>query len=127
MVKVVKVDDSVFKKKLDRAFLEAGLLVTNRAKELCPAETGRLRASIRFNRVGNSIEIGTVGVPYAEFVEYGTGPMVKVHGKHDPSNPVTNWEALRKRGGVGQAMPFLRTALFEKKFEIPKIFERAFR
>lgn len=52
--------------------------VHNRAKQLCPVDTGRLRSSIswRIDRVGGQA-VGVVGtnVNYAPFVELGTRRM----------------------------------------------------
>lgn len=52
-----------------------GLDVQNRARELCPVDTGRLRSSIRSvpgkDTHGPFVAIGT-NVTYAVFVEFGT-------------------------------------------------------
>lgn len=52
--------------------------VNNRAKQLCPVDTGRLRASIswRMERDGDQV-VGVVGtnVEYAAYVELGTRRM----------------------------------------------------
>jgi len=56
--------------------------VHNRAKQLCPVDTGRLRSSIswRLERVGGTV-VGVVGtnVEYAPYVEFGT--------RHNRSQP----------------------------------------
>lgn len=45
------------------------------AKSTCPVDTGRLRASIQYNKTGDySAEVGT-NVSYAPYVEYGTHKM----------------------------------------------------
>jgi HK97 gp10 family phage protein len=125
-MKIKSVDTTRFNKKMQFALNECGKVLLKRSKELCPVETGKLRNSIEMKVEGNNVEVGTKGVDYAVFVEYGTGPMVKAHGAHNPEKPVRSWEALRKRGEVGQTMPFLRTALFEKKFQFAKIIKKVF-
>jgi len=127
MSKIVKIDDAVFRSKLAKGLFKCALSVQNTAKEKAPVDSGKLRASIRLEKEGDGYSIGTMGVPYAKFVEFGTGPMIRAHGKHDPKNPVVTWEALRTRDGVGQTLPFLRTALFERKFDFPKFFKEVFR
>lgn len=82
----VDVDSRAFERSLVRALksmeLETeadlarfGILVQNGARQRCPVDTGRLRASImstpgRDSR-GPYVDIGT-NVEYAPFVEYGT-------------------------------------------------------
>lgn len=98
-----------------------GLLVERRAKELCPVDLGILRASIESQVVPKerAVYIGT-NVDYAKYVEYGTARMIRAHGFHNVEWPVTDWEALRKRGGMNQTMPFLRTGMFQSKGTIGK-------
>ena len=53
--------------------------VENRAKQLCPVDTGRLRSSISMSapqteRGSVTIHVGT-NVEYAPFLEYGTSRM----------------------------------------------------
>ena len=127
MTKVIKVDSFILEQKIKNALEEIGMEVKDRAQDLCPVKTGQLQSHIDYEITGNKIEIGTRGVDYAEYVEYGTGPMVEAHGVHDPSSPVRKWKAQSDRGASGQTMPFLRTALFEMKFEIPKIVKRNLR
>ena len=96
------------------------------AKNYCPTHTGRLNRSINYTIDEDKMAI-IVGsdVPYAENVEYGTAQMERAHGKHDPKNPVTEWEAKTKTGRNQSAtMPFLRPAVFETQhnmeYFIPK-------
>ena len=87
------------------------------AKRRCPVDTGVLRRSINLmprNR-GSKVYTLSDGVEYGAYVEYGTRNMIKAHGVHDPRNPVTDWEAKRKRNASGQSMPFFRPALLEVK------------
>jgi len=121
-----KVDATELHKKINLALNDMGLLVEGRAKIRCPVKSGRLRNSITYAVDGNKVEIGTIGVDYASFVEYGTKSMVNAHGEHDPLNPVTDWEALRERGGSRQTMPFLRTAAFESENDFKKILRKYF-
>lgn len=59
---------------IERALTEIGLVAEGYAKDLCPADTGRLRNSITFTVDGQSTYIGT-NVEYATFVEMGTTRM----------------------------------------------------
>jgi hypothetical protein len=86
-----------------------GFLVEGKAKELCPVDTGRLRASIqhKINVDDFSVVIGT-NVPYAPYVEY----------MYDINNPHPGRE-------TGQ-MPFLRPSLFLLKDKINQMIKKAF-
>lgn len=59
----------------EKGLARVGLRVQNAARELCPVDTGRLRASIVSvpgrDTIGPYVEVGT-NVEYAPFVEYGT-------------------------------------------------------
>lgn len=85
-VSSVKVSAPNFERNLKRAFDELALEsfddlqrvaldVQNRARELCPVDTGRLRSSIHHkpgrDQRGPYVDVGT-NVDYAAFVEYGT-------------------------------------------------------
>lgn len=62
-----------------RAVVQTGVDVQNRARELCPVDTGRLRASIVHRTEGGGRSVGVVigtNVSYAADVEYGTAPHV---------------------------------------------------
>lgn len=59
----------------DRAVLRLAIDVQNRARQLCPVDTGRLRSSI-VHQVGKDdrgfyVDVGS-NVVYAPFVEFGT-------------------------------------------------------
>lgn len=123
----VKINDDKMKDKMHKLLDTIGYIIEGEAILHAPVESGRLRASITHKVEENTVTIGTFGIPYAVWVEYGTGSMVAAHGAHDPKNPVTTWEALEKRGGAGQTMPFLRPAMFSKKFEIEQAIKEAFR
>lgn len=120
------IDETAFEKKKADLLDKIGVLVEGKAILRAPVRTGNLRAKITHVVEGDSVRIGTVGVPYAFFVEHGTVVMVAAHGPHNPLVPVTNWEALRKRGGFGQTMPFLIPAVFEAEPEILKLFAEVF-
>ena len=97
------------------------------AKRRCPVDTSRLRTSINLSpkTFGSMSYTLADGVDYGVHVEYGTRAMIAAHGPHDPENPVTDWEAKRKRGATGQTMPFMRPALLEvKKFWLPKYWKQ---
>ncbi len=89
--------------------------------EHVPVEHGDLKRSITPGEVheaqgGYEIDISVVGTKEQDkfaYVEYGTARMVAAHGPHDPNALVTSWEALRKRGGMGQTMPFARPAVMK--------------
>lgn len=117
------VDTTNLNKKVAVFLDSVGKLIEEEAKVRVPVVSGKLRASIYSSVEGNRVKIGTQGVSYASFVEYGTGVMVRAHGEHDPENPVIDWEALEKRGefGLGKTMPFLRAAAFAKENEIKKL------
>lgn len=60
----------------ERDLLKLGYTVQNTARQLCPVDTGRLRASISTSGLqrdarGAYIEVGT-NVSYAPYVEFGT-------------------------------------------------------
>ncbi len=58
--------------KIERVLQDGALKTQGLAQQLAPVDTGRLRASIEFRKVGNLIfEVFTV-VNYATFVEHGT-------------------------------------------------------
>lgn len=80
-----------------------------------PEVTGEMRDGIKWfiDPVENKIIIGS-DTSYSKHVEKGTVAMVKAHGKHDPKNPVTDWEAKRKKGKNPLAiLPFLGSAAFQ--------------
>lgn len=97
------------------------------AKRRVPVDTGRLRMSINLSPrfMGSDSYTLADGVHYGVYVEYGTSRMIAAHGIHDPENPITTWEALRKRNGRGQTMPFMRPAMLEvKRVWVPKFWNR---
>jgi len=113
--------------KIEQALDIAGNLVLCDSVRVCPVSVGggRLRASIDMQKPGRFVcSIGT-SVDYAPYVELGTYRMIQAHGVHDPKHPVTSWEALEKRGGSGQSMPFLRYSLQKNKRNITKIIKEA--
>jgi hypothetical protein len=86
-----------------------GNLIEGRAKELCPVDTGRLRASITHKVSIEKMEVNVgTNVPYAKHVEF----------MYDIRHPHPGRE-------TGQ-MPFLRPALFQLKPEIDKEVTRFF-
>lgn len=87
---VVDIDDTDFRQGLERAFaalkLESAdelrrmaIDIQNRARELAPVDTGRLRSSIQHqtgrDRRGPYVDVGSFSVHYAVFVEFGTSRM----------------------------------------------------
>ena len=113
-----------------RLIADSGQEIVGEARRVAPVVTGRLRNSVSILEKrgdGLGLVVGT-NVEYAPFIEYGTRKMEAAHGEHDPQNPVTDWAALRKRGGSGQQMPFLTPAFLRvrEKFmaELIKIMRR---
>lgn len=60
---------------IDAAVQKAGLDCEKYAKQLCPVDTGNLRASLTYENVGKYQAIVGTNVEYAEFVELGTYKM----------------------------------------------------
>lgn len=57
---------------VEHAINDAGSMIAETAQAIVPVDTGRLRASITLNKIGNLIvEVFTV-VEYGPYVEYGT-------------------------------------------------------
>lgn len=102
--------ENVRQEAINRAVLKAAFDTSRYAKKICPVDTGRLRASIKFRIEKGRLILGAY-TDYASYVEFGTPMMVKAHGPHDPKSPVKSWKALKKRGGMGQMMPFIRPAI----------------
>ena len=119
---VQKIDTSVFDQKIAKVLEKIGVLVENEAIVRCPVDTGNMRSKITHKVEGDSVRIGTVGVPYAKFIEYGTD-RIEVG---TPEAPRTSWPALEERGGSGQTMPFLRPAVFFAEPNIVKLFKEEF-
>jgi HK97 gp10 family phage protein len=54
----------------------AGAAVANRARQLAPVDTGKLRDSIHYHFNANTLTLTVYAdVPYAAFVEFGTSRM----------------------------------------------------
>ena len=91
------------------------LMVTT-AKEYCPVDTGRLQAGITSLVAPTALTVaGRVfvdNVPYADYVEYGTGQ------RGDPTAPyshVQTWPGMA-------AQPYMRPALDESREPIAELF-----
>jgi hypothetical protein len=70
--------------------------------EHAPKDTGKMADTIKIDFKNNQI---VSPQPYTGYVEFG---ILK-----DPKNPMTDWEAKRKRGGKSdQTMPFIRPAIY---------------
>ena len=57
---------------IEQGIEEAGRECVERAKELVPVRTGRLRDSIGMRRIGAGKIVVEAKAPYAGYVEYGT-------------------------------------------------------
>jgi len=88
---------------------DIGFIISGRAKQLCPVDTGRLRASIDHKIIPEelAVVVGT-NVPYAKHVEF----------MYDVKSPHPGRE-------TGQ-MPFLRPSIFMLKDEINRRVKKAF-
>ena len=63
--------DSKLKVKVNEKLAEIGNLIEERAKQLAPVRTGRLRASI-YSRLADWILTVGAKAPYARYIEFGT-------------------------------------------------------
>lgn len=114
-----------WKRKIAQRVLESGLLLEGRMHQLVAIKTGTLDESIFTDRVKESgsifsIEVGTEGVFYAGFVEFGVSRIYNYHrdgavvwtgiGQHFTSRSIedTRGEILGilRGGGAGGAIVF---------------------
>jgi HK97 gp10 family phage protein len=121
-----KDNERLMKKKRKEAMFKIASIIHADAKRRCPADTGRLRKSISIIKYTDKEAVVGTNIPYAVHVEYGTKTMEKAHGKHSVTEPVTDWEAKRKRGALEQTMPFLRPAVYFNRERIKKIMKDEF-
>ncbi len=63
--------DSGLKRKVSEKLAEIGVLIREKARELAPVRTGRLRGSIYSQLADWILKVGAK-VPYARYVEFGT-------------------------------------------------------
>ncbi len=133
----IEIDFTKFDAKMNKVMDDWGSVLKREMVTRAPKEYGTMAASIKSkveqpfvstSKVNGVIATGTHGTPYAVHVEYGTDTMKAAHGEHTISPPVTNWEALRKRGevGSGQTMPFARTSSFVTLNERMGVLKEAF-
>lgn len=59
-------------KSVEKALTECGIKARDYAADLTPVDTGRLRSSMDYRVIGDTVYIGT-NVKYGVYVEYGTG------------------------------------------------------
>lgn len=103
-----------------KPLIRSAYLVENKAKQGCPVDTGRLRASITHRFVADDEVIVGTNVVYAPYVEFGTG-MFNVNGRKDAwryQSPDGEWHTTHGH----QAQPFLYPALTGSRKEIHQIF-----
>lgn len=105
-----------------RALERVGMQAEGYAKDLCPADTGRLRNSISYKVDGGeqTVYIGT-NVEYAMYVELGTG-IYNAQGRKTPwvyQDGKGNWH--RTQGQPAQ--PFLKPAASEHAQTYRRILE----
>lgn len=69
-----KLEGVAGKKQRVGALMEGGLLVEREAKQICPVDKGKLRASIKAEADGEVVRVGP-HTEYAAAVEFGTARM----------------------------------------------------
>lgn len=132
-MKVTKFNPEIFKRKEAELLRKIGEAMKQEMINRAPKETGMLAASIDYRIEGNTVTIGTIGVPYASYIEYfdWTGlPSAKFTAveKPTPELPNDEWKALFNRGaiGLGQTIPFARSTAFYSENVIKEIFKEVF-
>ena len=128
MVKEVRMTQSQFKRFVDELGEGIGNDVVNALVRRVPVDTGLLKNSIRYKKVGKEIHI--IMADYAKYVEYGTPP----HIIRSVNAKALSWksESVGPRGGKKQDVvfakqvnhpgtrpqPFIRPTI---KYDVPKI------
>jgi HK97 gp10 family phage protein len=93
-------------------------MIQERAKELCPVDTGALRDSIEVATEDLDKTIrGSVGpgMPYASYVEFGTGVAGAASAGAGPYPYNPNWPGM-------PAQPYMRPAFDEVRPQVEDIF-----
>lgn len=139
----VKVEGLLQKKKVsaalgvDAGLLLAGMLVAQRAQNLAPIDTGRLKRSITrgkpYNsRRGRAIDVGT-NVEYARIQEFGgttppheiTPRVKKALAFPGPSGETFVVKSAQHPGSVIPAQPYLRPAISQSRREVVTLIVRS--
>ena len=119
------------KQEISHIMMAAGYMIEIDAKEICPVNTGRLRASIHTELLDwNKVKVGT-NVEYAAAVEYGTVPhfppvkplkrWAKLHGMPESAA----WAIAQKIAKHGtQPQPYMRPAFLKNKSKIRRMIRR---
>ena len=130
---------SVFDEKFSQNVLnKIGMLIVNEAKKRCVVDKGVLRNSIKYEVVGDDTVKVYSEVPYANFVEFGTG--VYHLNEEGGAKPKPGWDVkpihskslvfkvngetvFAKKVHVEgmRAQPFLRPAIHQNMSAIRKI------
>lgn len=135
MMGIQKIDTTNLLIKMNGVMDKFGDILKQEMIIRAPNEYGDMVASIEKDEIKpitknskGSITVGTHGIPYAAYVEFGTGNMVRAHGPHVAWAPVRDWEALEKRGevGLGQTMPFATSANFFTENDRMALLKEAF-
>jgi len=115
-------------REISRVLMAAGYIIEFDAKQFCPVNTGRLRASIHTEQIAfNKVEVGT-NVFYAPYVEYGTLPhfppveplkrWAHLHGMPEEAA----WAIAQKIAKYGtEPQPFMRPAFMKNKKLVKKL------
>jgi len=94
-------------------------LIQGKAQAFCPVDTGALQASITIDPLDDKGKriIGRVGphMPYAAYVEYGTGQRGAASAGAGEGPYSESWPGM-------PAQPYIRPAMDESKDEIVDIF-----
>jgi hypothetical protein len=121
--------------RIEKILWEIMFKLQREAKRRVPVDTGFLRNSININVTTRPSEaVGEIGthVIYGVYLEYGTkwiaGGAVKALGTSPEitdAEAIKSWPALVERGGSGQQMPWLRTAVNSQEDWIQQKFTEA--
>jgi len=86
-----KLEYEVFAKEINpKILMKIGILVSQKAKELCPVAYGVLRKSIGWKVKDDTVFVGT-NMPYAPVMEFGRTP----GGKMPPIEAIEKWCKFR--------------------------------
>ena len=126
MVKTLRNEKEMQKlinKGIENAKKEIAILVTQRAKDLAPVDTGLLKANIQFEIKGDTIKVFVPEsvVPYAASMEYGTASYWS--GQPDKPRPHDTFQRTGKGSEVGYT-PFLRSAVYQLENQFAKIVQK---
>jgi len=105
---------------LENLIEQVGEKIADRMRQLVPVRTGRLRGDIRVVKARMRVTVGPTTVPYAAFVEFGTGERGELtnraylvsHRNGQITQVVISEKAIKKAKGQ-RAEPYARPAAAE--------------